>query len=368
MTAEPIASLHERKAPFSWAAAVARLWHEPALWVRLRQDSAIYVVILLTMVAGYSIALLSGLNSPLVLAGYFLQILGDSIFAAGTMMCALLVVQAIRTRPNAPMKATLERASALGPAHMMASFALLTAVLNAHGAYSLLKRLLPVPYGFAWDKSFANFDRWLHLGTDPWRLLQPLADNSILLRVIQANYGAGWGVYIMALLAWICMSPRAATSRTRYLFTYFMVLFGLGTVVALLGASAGPLFYGAVTGDVARFAGLDAFVGQGGDGLGTVLMLRDYLWNAYTAHRLDIGSGISAFPSVHVATATFAALVIAEHSKWGGALAFAYLTLILFCSICLGWHYAIDGYFVIPIVMTCHFTARAIERRWGAGR
>ena len=347
-----------------WIKAALNLWRSPGLQTLLRKDRPIYGLIIFIITVSYGIAAISGYNPPPVLAAYMVQILGKSLVASSTMIFALLVLPAILSDPAAPLKAALERARQLGAMRMTTSFALLVAVLNAHGAYTLLKRLLALPYGFVWDTTLANFDRWLHFGVDPWRYLQPLANNSTLLFAIQSNYGAGWGVFIMAMLTWICVSPRADASRTRYLITYLLILFGLGTVIAFAGSSAGPIFYGAVTGDTARFADLHAFLGQVGYAPGSVLMLHDYLWQAYTSHELNIGSGISAFPSVHLATTTFAALVISEHSKRGGILAFLYLALILFSSVVLGWHYAVDGYFSIIVVTAFHYASRKIERRW----
>jgi membrane-associated phospholipid phosphatase len=67
------------------------------------------------------------------------------------------------------------------------------------------------------------------------------------------------------------------------------------------------------------------------------------LWNGYTG--ASSGSiGISAFPSLHVATAVLFALYASR--RWGriGLALWAFAATILVGSVVLGWHYAVDGY------------------------
>ena len=55
------------------------------------------------------------------------------------------------------------------------------------------------------------------------------------------------------------------------------------------------------------------------------------------------GGGISAFPSLHVAGATLAALSLYERNRVLGTLAWIYMALIWVASVMLGWHYSLDG-------------------------
>jgi membrane-associated phospholipid phosphatase len=65
----------------------------------------------------------------------------------------------------------------------------------------------------------------------------------------------------------------------------------------------------------------------------------------------SLGTGISAFPSIHVAIATLYALVGWRISRFARVVSLAFLATILVGSIHLGWHYSLDGY--ASIIGTC---------------
>jgi membrane-associated phospholipid phosphatase len=75
------------------------------------------------------------------------------------------------------------------------------------------------------------------------------------------------------------------------------------------------------------------------------LQVQDMLWQAYVGTSgMDIGEGISAMPSLHVATAVSYALVGFAVRRWLGILLAGFAAFIMIGSVHLGWHYAIDGY------------------------
>ena len=86
------------------------------------------------------------------------------------------------------------------------------------------------------------------------------------------------------------------------------------------------------------------FLAHGASSPGSSAYCQAYLWTLNTIGQTGLGSGISAFPSVHVALATLNALFAREYSRRLGIVAFAYAALIEVSSVYLGWHYAIDGY------------------------
>lgn len=107
--------------------------------------------------------------------------------------------------------------------------------------------------------------------------------------------------------------------------------------------SAGPVFYENVTGD-ARFAGLLAYLARNSG----QEWVQVFLWSAYSGAQPGVaGAGISAFPSLHVASATLCVLLAANAHRWLLWIGMAYCAVILFGSVHLGWHYAVDGYFSI---------------------
>jgi membrane-associated phospholipid phosphatase len=139
-----------------------------------------------------------------------------------------------------------------------------------------------------------------------------------------------------------------------------------GNALAGLFLSAGPAFYGAVTGDEGRFAAQLAFLAHGAQSTNSAVTYQTYLWSLHQYGTAGFGSGISAFPSVHVAVAALNALFLWSHSSRLGLIAFAYIAVIVASSVYLAWHYAIDGYASIAIIAVIYFGAKYAEA-WVTG-
>jgi membrane-associated phospholipid phosphatase len=73
------------------------------------------------------------------------------------------------------------------------------------------------------------------------------------------------------------------------------------------------------------------------------------LWAAYESRTLTAGSGISAMPSLHVATSLSFAILGWKTSRLVGVLLGMFAAIILIGSVHLGWHYAVDGYLSIAL-------------------
>jgi hypothetical protein len=128
----------------------------------------------------------------------------------------------------------------------------------------------------------------------------------------------------------------------------------VGNVLAGAFLSAGPAYYGLVTGDTGRFADQLGFLRHGAAWSNSAVSYQDYLWQLYAAGLTGFGSGISAFPSVHVGLITMNALFIADYSRRLGLIAFAYVAFVAASSVFLAWHYAIDGYVAIAVTVALH--------------
>jgi len=124
----------------------------------------------------------------------------------------------------------------------------------------------------------------------------------------------------------------------------------LGNLLALAGMSAGPIFYDRIHGGD-TFAGLAAAMHHAGFDHSFITNVQNALWRIYTTRALSAGSGISAFPSVHVATATMVAVYFAARSRWFVLPGILYVAAIQFMAVHTGYHYAIDGYFSIAVVL-----------------
>jgi hypothetical protein len=236
---------------------------------------------------------------------------------------------------------------------------LLAAMMVFQGAFTSIKTALPLwQGGFPHDVAQADIDRLLHFGVDPWRYLLAIGGNDIVRAVAEWNYNQGWFVFCYATLFFIAVSPSAAPVRNRYLISYMLVWVIVGNVLAGLFLSAGPAFYGLVTGDTSRFGEQLAFLAASGDGAHSAARVQAYLWSFYAGGSGGLGSGISAFPSMHVGLVTLNALFVFEASRKWGLVAFAYVGIVLVSSVYLAWHYAIDGYAAIVVTVLTYMAVR----------
>lgn len=244
-------------------------------------------------------------------------------------------------------------------ASLAAGIILMAGLTVFQGTFTTIKTALPELFGgFPHDRIQADIDAALFFGIDPWRLLHAVGGNAVVRMVVEFNYNVVWFALCYGALFFVATSPRADGIRTRYLAMFLFVWIVCGNILAGLFLSAGPAFYGEVTGDHLRFADQLAFLAEG-NWRNSAAAYQSYLWSLHDSGMRGIGGGISAFPSVHVALVTMNALFVFEVSRRWGLAAFAYVAFILASSVYLGWHYAIDGFASIVVVAAGHFALRA---------
>jgi membrane-associated phospholipid phosphatase len=241
----------------------------------------------------------------------------------------------------------------------IAGIVLLEAMLLFQGTFTSVKNALSVSRGgFPYDQILADVDKALHFGADPWRWLHSVAGYDWVRVALEWNYNMLWFVLCYGALFYVATSVRTENIRLRYLLGFMLVWIIVGNVLAGEFMSAGPAFYGFVTGDESRFAQQLAFLAHGAGAANSAASYQDYLWSLQAIGQPGFGSGISAFPSVHVGLAMLNALFLAERSRRLGIIAFGYVALIIASSVYLGWHYAIDGYAAVAIVLAIHVALR----------
>ncbi|TCM79052.1 PAP2 superfamily protein [Rhizobium sp. BK068] len=248
-------------------------------------------------------------------------------------------------------------------AHLFSGMALLMALMIFQGTFTSIKNLLPIIRGgFLYDQWLANLDALLSFGRDPWKVLLSIAGHDAIIKIVDWNYSVLWFVVCFGTLFYVATSPRAASMRVRYISMFMLVWVVCGNILAGIFISAGPVFYGAVTGDERRFAELATFLALP-DGPAAANLFQSYLWSLHAHSTSGFGSGISAFPSVHVGLIALNAFFAAEVSRKLGIIAFCYTAFVMASSVYLGWHYAVDGYASLLVVGVGHFALRSLLDR-----
>lgn len=332
---------------------VQQLYSETAQMVRA--DAPLYLFIILYTVAGQSFLLGSGTSSEAAYAFYGGRFL--FVFAFFFPMLALLFDWAVILH-------RFDRRRALAARHMFSNqriasllcgVVLMQVMVLFVGTFTAVKNVLPVwQGGFPYDRLHADIDKALHFGADPWRWLYAFGGHDLVRVAVEWNYTTLYFVLCFGGLFFVVTSPAARSVRNRYLFEFMLVWIVVGNLLAGLFLSAGPAFYGFVTGDQVRFAEQLQFIAKGLGNPSSAARLQAYLWDLYATRQFGFASGISAFPSVHVGLVMMNALFLKDRDWRLGAIGFGYVALIMASSVYLGWHYAIDGYVAVVVVLGLH--------------
>ncbi|TGP22384.1 MULTISPECIES: phosphatase PAP2 family protein [unclassified Mesorhizobium] len=202
-----------------------------------------------------------------------------------------------------------------------------------------LSRIVP----FYADSAIIAVDRMIHGGQDAWKILHPLLGAGLLTFALNFLYNL-WFVVMLVVLFCVTFSTGDKRLRSQYLVAFVLTWVLLGNAAATIFASVGPAF-------IIPFYGDDTF-----SPLMNYLQATNTVYPVWALHAqgvllanaaLDgprLGSGISAFPSLHVAVATLNAIYL---WRFGGVLRWAgviFLIAIQLGAVHLAWHYAVDGY------------------------
>lgn len=205
------------------------------------------------------------------------------------------------------------------------SFAILAGLAIALHGWA--KSMIPYTSSYWADPMLADLDR-LVFGQDPWPLFRNEQWDSLFAKIYVSWFPVTFGT--MGVLAF---SKR---DHSLLLTAYIATLVIAGTVGQFVLPSVGPIFYEKI-GLGTRFAELVATNDP------TYNRVADYLWTTYETTGANLGSGISAMPSLHVTHAVW--VIFAAHAIWRPLVvpAAIYAMIIWAASIASGWHYASDG-------------------------
>lgn len=231
------------------------------------------------------------------------------------------------------------------------------------GAFTLVKAAIPRIDPFTWDPEFVELDTFLHFGFQPWELLQPILGSPFATAIVGWFYSL-WFFALSFVWTWEAFSLRNPTLRLLFFYSLLLIWIIFGVLGAIYFTSAGPAFYGLLIDGTDPFEPLmDALRSANEQYSIGALVAQGVLWDNYLMRDVRLGGGISAMPSMHVAMTLLFALVGWRTARWLGIILFTYFLIVLIGSVHLGWHYAIDGYVMVPGVLLVWWFSGWLARR-----
>ena len=323
---------------------------------------AVYVVLC------YLAAQLAGAGAHFTLSLYssfWLKLMLGLVFVLACVVYPAKVL--LLQRPARPARAILDgwKTRLFTAERLGLALPMLLALPVFVSAFSSMKMMIPAFHPYTWDPAFAELDRWLHGGIDPWRLLQPVFGHPLISFAVNVIYNAGWFVAIYAVLLWQVFQTSDRRRRSQF-FVCFVLMWGvLGTAMASLFASGGPCYYGGLVAGANPFAPLMDYLYAANERYPIwALSAQELLWEKHVEGDVMLGGGISAMPSLHVACAMLCALVAWRYGRAVRIAMALFVAAMLLGSVHLGWHYAIDGYLSVLAMPLLWRAAGWMVDRW----
>ncbi|MCP4810834.1 MAG: inositol phosphorylceramide synthase [Proteobacteria bacterium] len=236
-------------------------------------------------------------------------------------------------------------------------YALLPFFFSTFGA---LKFAIPRIRPFDRDELFHAWDIALH-GGPPFEYTVAVLGSVHATVFINVLYNL-WIFLLFSIVIWQAFTLERRI-RMQFLISFVLTWMIGGTLMAMWLSSVGPCYWGPLLGDPNPYAPLMHHLhAVHADTHLWAIDVQEQLWAAYSAQSIETVAGISAMPSMHVATSTlFALLGWARHRVLGVALT-VFALCILVGSVHLGWHYAVDGYIGAAIAAAIWFGVGAVQR------
>ena len=314
--------------------------HAAAIRVELTSDVLLYLFVgSYVIVIGIAALLIgdSGKFWPFLYVWATLSMSSSSLLVVLAPFALFAMAVAIRRNPLAPFSELLRIVrSVIGP-RVLSGTLLLCIIGVFYGAFTSAKNMLPDIFHYHWDAQLAKADQLIGGGVDPSQYLMGIRGSE--LTALNFLYGGVWHVLVFGLTAFVALSKSHEQVRKQFLLAFLMCWIVVGNVLAAIFYSGGPSFYDLFTGDSTRFSNLTQSITPA-----ITLAEQSYLREFFKAGEVGIGTGIAAFPSMHVIAATLIAFLLRSMDKRLGWLGIAFVAFIEIGSVRLGWHYAIDGY------------------------
>jgi hypothetical protein len=312
---------------------------------------------------GYGLSLTTGH----MLAASPMEFVIRYVLLAGLIVGLAIVLfkfarMAVVERPAAPIAELIRwlRFDMLSPARLANGANGMVFIFLLMGGFTMAKNNVSRFGGFHWDTEFAALDKALHFGIYPHDLLHPLLGHPWITFLLDRNYLL-WFPVLFAACFVVAFQNKRSLERHRFLLALLLTWGIGGTLLAITFSSAGPVYFGRVTGAADPYTGLFAYLGEVNKSMGVkALEVQDRLWTALNGD--PSMSLISAMPSMHSAISVLVCLGCWGQGRLLRIAAICFTTLILLASVHLGWHYAADAYAGIAIATIAWFVALPISR------
>ncbi len=342
-----------RRPVMSGLTAAKGIWRAawPTFTAELAADRPIWLLAAVYIVLANALAFVLPGDPPV---GYFLYVpiwLRGGFAAILIFLLARTLPAILRERPAHPFGRLVARASAYATPRAFAGLALVALQVVLMGTFTSVKNMLPALSGYVWDTRIADIDATLFGGHDPWTLVTPLIARLHILGAVEFLYATGWMLAVALVPAIVALAPSLKPIRVRFFLAYILTWVIIGNLLALTFLSAGPVYFGHVTGDTARFQPLIDLLAANSGSIWSAYDIQRALWDVYEHGMVSFGTGISAFPSEHVAMAALWAITGFQVNRRLGIAGLVFLAFIEAASVALGWHYAIDGLVSMALVV-----------------
>lgn len=229
----------------------------------------------------------------------------------------------------------------LGIAAMSVSLCLFSAVK------SIIYKIDP----FSWDPFLYELDKFIHFGFTPQSLLEPLYHLPYFTRTVEFIY-VSWIPLFYAYVCWWLLHKPGTPGRAELMISFILIWVLFGNVMALAFSSAGPVFFDLAHPDRTDPYAVERQIFYLSSGIDSLTVRLQAILADLSVRKDDQVrvTGISAFPSVHIAINT----LLVVHAFYYDRPAFWWLlttaiAVIISCLMLL-WHYAVDCYSMIILV------------------
>lgn len=335
-------------------------------WDYLRATSLVVCAALLHVASVYLTAELF-LGEHQLKVGKYLGVLLLCVLLAGLFVVLYALSVMVFVRPKRLLRYLGEgvRWHLFSKERLLFSYPVMLVILLDKSVYSSYKTEISNLVPFWLDHFLHDLDRRIFFGHDPWALLHRLSSAEGVVRAIDFFYHPLWLLLLFCMFLYHALGRHALRARVRFFLCYSIVWAVLGNLLATLLSSAGPCYFTKVTGVVGPYDELMALLASvQPDGVQlNAVHYQERLWNGYVDDVVAYGGGISAMPSMHVATIVLFALSMRGISPAMEKLFFLYAVIIWVGSVYLGWHYATDGVVsALCVVPLWHLSGVLVDR------